>query len=191
MDFRKKFVVKPGAKLWLGDIDPAYKGEYESHQNAMAEIARHTASLALLQNRLYAENERSLLIVLQGLDSAGKDGVIHHVITGTNPQGVNVACFRQPTHEGLSHDFLWRTHYHTPANGEIVIFNRSHYEDVLVVRVHDIVPKPVWSERYERIREFEKLLIQAGTHIVKFYLHISPEEQLARFKERLEDPHRN
>ena len=191
MDFRKKFVVKPGAKVKLGDIDPAYKGEHESHQSAAAEIACHTASLARLQYKLYAENKRSLLIVLQGFDAAGKDGVIRHVISGTNPQGVNVACFRQPTYEELAHDFLWRAHHHTPANGEIMIFNRSHYEDVIVVRVHDIVPKSVWSKRYHCICEFEKLLIQAGTHIVKFFLHISPEEQLTRFGERLEDPHRN
>jgi PPK2 family polyphosphate:nucleotide phosphotransferase len=128
---------------------------------------------------------------LQGLDAAGKDGVIRHVISGTNPQGVNVTCFKQPTHEELAHDFLWRVHNHTPAKGDIMIFNRSHYEDVLSVRVHDVVPKSVWSERYGRICEFEKLLIQAGTHVIKFYLHISPEEQLARFKMRLDDPHRN
>jgi hypothetical protein len=168
MNFRKKFVVKPGAKFRLCDIDPTYKGEHESHQSGAAELARHTASLAQLQYKLYAENKRSLLIILQGFDAAGKDGVIHHVISGTNPQGVNVACFRQPTHEELAHDFLWRAHRHTPANGEIMIFNRSHYEDVLVVRVHGIVPKSVWSKRYDRIREFEKLLIQADTHIVKF-----------------------
>jgi PPK2 family polyphosphate:nucleotide phosphotransferase len=191
MDFRKKFVVDPGAKVRLGDIDPAHKGEHESHHSGAAEIANHTASLARLQAKLYAEGKRSVLIVLQGLDAAGKDGVIRRVISGTNPQGVNVACFRQPTDEDLAHDFLWRAHHHTPANGEITIFNRSHYEDVLVVRVHDIVPKLVWSKRYESIREFEKLLSQAGTRIVKFYLHISPGEQLARFKERLEDPHRN
>ena len=188
MDFREKLVVKPGAKVKLDDIDPAYKGGHESHQSAAAEIARHTASLERLQYRLYAENKRSVLIVLQGLDAAGKDGVIRHVISGTNPQGVNVACFRQPRDEDLAHDFLWRAHRLTPANGEIMIFNRSHYEDVLVVRVHSIVPKSMWSRRYDRIREFETLLNDAGTRIVKFYLHISPDEQLARFKERLDDP---
>jgi len=191
MDFRKKFVVQPVAKLKLGDIDPAYKGEHETHESAALEIARHTANLAQLQYRLYAEGKRSLLIVLQGLDAAGKDGVIRHVISGTNPQGVNVTRFKQPTHEELAHDFLWRAHNHTPAKGEIMIFNRSHYEDVLVVRVHDIVPKSVWSKRYEHICEFEKLLSQADTQVIKFYLHISPEEQLARFKMRLDDPHRN
>ena len=191
MDFRKKFSVAPGAKFRLTDIDPGYKGEHESHQSARPEIARHVENLAHLQYKLYAEGKRSLLIVLQGLDAAGKDGVIRHVISGTNPQGVNVACFKQPTHEELSHDFLWRAHIHTPATGEIMIFNRSYYEDVLVVRVHNTVPKSAWSKRYERIREFEKLLVEAGTQVLKFYLHISPEEQLARFKLRLDDPHRN
>jgi len=191
MDFWKKFVVEPDVKFKLGNIDPAYTGKHESHDSAAAELARHTASLAQLQYRLYAEGKRSLLIVLQGLDAAGKDGVIRHVISGTNPQGVNVACFKQPTREELAHDFLWRAHNHTPAKGEIMIFNRSYYEDVLIVRVHDIVPKSVWSKRYDRICEFERLLVQAGTHVIKFYLHISPEEQLARFKMRLDDPHRN
>ena len=151
------------SNLNLATLIQRFKGTHESHENAAAELALHTANLAQLQFRLYAEGKRSLLIVLQGLDAAGKDGVIRHVISGTNPQGVNVACFKQPTHEELAHDFLWRAHNHTPAKGEIMIFNRSHYEDVLVVRVHDIVPKSVWSERYDRICEFEKLLY-SGRH---------------------------
>ncbi len=191
MDFRKRFIVERGSKCKLANFDAADKGQHENHQSATAEITRHTEVLARLQYKLYAEGKRSLLIVLQGLDASGKDGVIRHVMTGTNPQGVNVTCFKQPTHEELAHDFLWRAHHHTPARGEIMIFNRSHYEDVLVVRVHNIVPRSVWSLRYERIREFERLLAQAGTQVLKFYLHISPEEQLIRFKERLEDPHRN
>ena len=148
-------------------------------------------SLAQLQYRLYAEGKRSLLIVLQGLDAAGKDGVIRHVISGTNPQGRQCSLLQTAHNEELAHDFLWRAHNHTPAKGEIMIFNRSYYEYVLIVRVHDIVPKSIWSKRYDRICEFEKLLIQAGTHVIKFYLHISPEEQLARFKMRLDDPDRN
>jgi PPK2 family polyphosphate:nucleotide phosphotransferase len=192
MDFRKKFFVPPGGKIKLAKIDPAYKGKHFSHQSAAPEIARHVQSLARLQYRLYAEGKRSLLIVLQGLDAAGKGGVIRHIISGTNPQGVKVTRFQQPAHEDLAHGFLWRAHRHAPARGEIMIFNHSHYEDVLVVRVHNVVPKAVWSERYKRIREFEKkLLAAADTHILKFYLHISPDEQLARFKERLDDPHRN
>ena len=173
MDFRKKFIVEPHVNFKLGNIDPSYKGTHESHESAAAELALHTASLAQLQNRLYAEGKRSLLIVLQGLDAAGKDGVIRHVISGTNPQGVNVACFKQPTREELAHDFLWRAHNHTPAKGEIMIFNRSYYEDVLIVRVHDIVPKSVWSKRYDRICEFERLLVQAGTHVIKILVRKS------------------
>ncbi len=191
MDFRERFGVIPGKRIKLADLNPADKGKHESHQTAAAEIARHTEALARLQYKLYAEGKRALLIVLQGLDASGKDGVIRHVMTGTNPQGVNVARFGRPIGEELTHDFLWRAHRVAPAAGEIMIFNRSHYEDVLVTRVHNLVPRSVWSSRYERIREFEKLLAEAGTKVIKFYLHISPEEQLARFKDRLEDPHRN
>jgi PPK2 family polyphosphate:nucleotide phosphotransferase len=191
MDFRKRFAVSPGDKIKLADINPAYKGEHESRQSAASAIARNTETLARLQYKLYAEGMRALLVVLQGLDASGKDGVVRHIFSGTNPQGVNVARFRQPTHEELAHDFLWRAHCHAPAKGEIMIFNRSHYEDVLVVRVHNIVPKAMWSARYHGICEFEKLLTEAGTRVLKFYLHISPEEQLARFKERLDDPQRN
>jgi len=191
MDLRNRFRVSPGSRCKLAAFDPADKGKHESRQSAAPEIERHAEALARHQYKLYAEGKRSLLIVLQGLDASGKDGVIRHVMSGTNPQGVNVTCFRQPTKEELMHDFLWRAHRSTPAAGEIMIFNRSHYEDVLAARVRNIVPKSVWSLRYERIREFETLLAQAGTKIVKLYLHISPEEQLVRFKERLDDPQRN
>jgi polyphosphate kinase 2 (PPK2 family) len=186
MDFHKKFLIQPSGKIKLAKIDPAYKGKHFSHQSAAAEIVRHVQSLARLQYRLYAEGKRSLLIVLQGLDAAGKGGVIRHVISGTNPQGVKVTHFQQPAYEELAHGFLWRAHRHAPARGEIMIFNRSHYEDVLVARVHNVVPKAVWSERYKRIREFEtKLLAAAGTHILTFYLHISPDEQLAASRNAL------
>jgi PPK2 family polyphosphate:nucleotide phosphotransferase len=191
MDLQSRFRVSPGSRVKLAAFNPADKGKHENHQSAALEIARHTEALARLQYKLYAEGKRSLLIVLQGMDASGKDGVIRHVMSGTNPQGVNVTCFKRPTHEEMTHDFLWRAHRNTPAAGEIMIFNRSYYEDVLAVRVHNIVPKSIWSLRYERIREFEKLLVQEGTQIVKFHLHISPEEQLARFKERLDDPQRN
>src|SRR5262249_39715931 len=139
---------------------------------------------------LYADGSQSLLVVLQALDAGGKDGVIRHLFTGTNPQGTSVTGFKQPSKLEAAHDFLWRIHKQTPRNGEIMIFNRSHYEDVLVVRVHKLVPKHVWSKRYELINDFEKILSENGTRIVKFYLHISPEEQLARFKQRLDDPDR-
>jgi PPK2 family polyphosphate:nucleotide phosphotransferase len=129
--------------------------------------------------------------VLQALDAGGKDGVVQHLFTGMNPEGTTVAGFKEPTAEELAHDFLWRVHRRTPAKGQITIFNRSHYEDVLVVRVHKLVPKSVWSKRYDLINDFEATLHQSGTRILKFYLHISPEEQLRRFKDRLDDPARN
>jgi PPK2 family polyphosphate:nucleotide phosphotransferase len=131
-----------------------------------------------------------IAICLQALDAGGKDGTIKHVFAAMNPQGTRVQSFKVPSLEEASHGFLWRAHRHAPARGEVVIFNRSHYEDVLVVRVHDLVPKSVWSNRYEAINAFERNLAENGTHILKFFLHISEEEQLARFKERLDDPAR-
>jgi polyphosphate kinase 2 (PPK2 family) len=140
-----------------------------------------------LQYLLYADANQSLLIVLQALDAAGKDGVIRHLFTGMNPQGTSVFGFKQPEPSELAPGFLWRAHLHAPGHGEVVIFNRSHYEDVLVVRVHKLVPRSVWSKRYELINDFEKMLTEHRTRILKFYLHISPDEQLARFKQRLDD----
>jgi PPK2 family polyphosphate:nucleotide phosphotransferase len=191
MDYCKKFVVEPGKKVRLGKIDPAYKGEHESHEHAKPEIAKHVARMDRLQYLLYADGDRSLLVVLQALDAGGKDGVVRHLFSGMNPQGTSSVGFKQPSKLEAAHDFLWRAHLRTPAKGEIGIFNRSHYEDVLVVRVHKLVPKSVWSKRYEFINDFEKELSANGTRILKFFLHISPEEQLARFKERLEDPARH
>ena len=144
-----------------------------------------------LQFRLYAEQKRSLLICLQALDAGGKDGVIRHVVGPMNPQGCRVVGFKQPTAVELAHDFLWRVEQATPRRGEVVIFNRSHYEDVLITRVHDLVPKAVYSERYAQINDFERRLVANGTHILKFFLHISKEEQLERFKQRLDDPARH
>lgn len=144
-----------------------------------------------LQYLMYAERKHSLLIVLQGLDAAGKDGVVRHVLTGMNPSGCVESNFKQPTAEEIAHDFLWRVHPHLPAKGSVAIFNRSHYEDVLVVRVHGLVPEKVWSKRYDEINDFEKLIaIQNNTTILKFFLHISKQEQLARFAKRLDDPTR-
>jgi PPK2 family polyphosphate:nucleotide phosphotransferase len=191
MDFRKEFVVKPGAKVRLSKIDPSYTGKYASHEKAAPDIAKHLERLEKLQYLLYADGSQSLLVVLQALDAAGKDGTVRHVFSGMNPQGTAVFGFKQPSKEELAHDFLWRIHARTPAKGEVVIFNRSHYEDVLVVRVHNLVPKAVWSKRYDLINDFEQMLTENGTSILKFYLHISPEEQLSRFAQRLDDPARN
>jgi PPK2 family polyphosphate:nucleotide phosphotransferase len=144
-----------------------------------------------LQYLMYAENRRSLLICLQGLDAGGKDGTVRHVMGAMNPQGTRVHAFKVPSALEASHDFLWRVHEQVPARGEIVIFNRSHYEDVLVARVHSLVPKDVWSKRYDLINDFEKNLVEGGTLIAKFFLHISKDEQLRRFKQRLSDPKRH
>jgi len=192
MDYRKDFVVKPGTKIRLHEIDPGYKGKHVSEDKAQTEIEKYRAKLAQLQYLLYAEKQHSLLIVLQAMDAAGKDGTVNHVMSAMNPQGTTVTGFKGPTALELEHDFLWRVHPHAPAKGTVAIFNRSHYEDVLVVRVHKLAPKEVWSGRYQLINDFEKLLRkQNNTHIVKFFLHISKEEQLARFKQRLDDPARN
>jgi PPK2 family polyphosphate:nucleotide phosphotransferase len=191
MDYRKKFVVAPGAKVRLSKIDASASGKYGSHDEALPEIQRHIERLKALQYLLYADGDQSLLIVLQALDAGGKDGVIRHVFTGMNPQGTSVFAFKQPSVEERDHDFLWRAHRRAPGKGDVVIFNRSHYEDVLVVRVRKLVPRSVWSKRYDLINEFERMLSQNGTTVLKFYLHISPEEQLARFKQRLDDPSRH
>lgn len=191
MDYRKKFLVRPGRQLRLSDIDPEESGEHGTHRKAKSEIRQYEDRLEALQYLLYADGRQSLLVVLQGLDAAGKDGVIRHALTSMNPQGTFVSCFKQPSREELAHDFLWRAHRATPAKGEVVIFNRSHYEDVLVVRVHNLVPPEIWAARYGLINEFEAMLAQNGTKILKFYLHITPEEQLKRFRERLDDETRH
>jgi len=152
------------------------------------EALRLFERLRVLQETLWAEQRQRLLVVLQAMDTGGKDGVIEHVFGGMNPQGIKVKGFKAPTPDELAHDYLWRVHPHVPGNGEIAVFNRSHYEDVVVVRVHDLVPKTVWRKRYRHLREFERLLAEEGTTIVKLFLHISPEEQAARLQARLEDP---
>ncbi|MHB1870015.1 MAG: polyphosphate kinase 2 family protein [Steroidobacteraceae bacterium] len=182
------FKVEPGGHVKLAEIDPAYRGHHPDHAAAAEEIQHYSQRLRALQELLYAEGRRSLLICLQAMDTGGKDGVINHVLGAMNPQGCRVAHFRRPSTEEAAHDFLWRAHRAAPARGEVVIFNRSHYEDVLIARVHELVPKAVWSARYERINEFERTLAEAGTLTLKFYLHISSDEQLERFKARLDDP---
>jgi PPK2 family polyphosphate:nucleotide phosphotransferase len=190
-NYLKKLIVKPGSKVRLKHFDPSYHGKHESHKAALPEIRKNLQKMEQLQYLMYAENKHSLLIVLQGLDAAGKDGVVRHVLTGMNPCGCVASNFKQPTPKELAHDFLWRVHPHAPAKGSVAIFNRSHYEDVLVVRVHDLAPEKVWSKRYNEINNFEKLIAaQNNTTILKFFLHISKEEQLARFAKRLDDPDR-
>ena len=191
MDYRKQFRVKPGQKLRLNKLDPAYAGKHETEATAKEETEHFLKKLAGQQDLLYAEHKHSVLIVLQAMDAGGKDGTIKHVFSGVNPQGVAVASFKQPTAVEVAHDFLWRVHAQAPKAGEIVIFNRSHYEDVLVTRVHKLIDKRTWTRRYRDISDFEALLAESGTMILKFFLHISKEEQLARFAQRLDDPARN
>src|SRR3954470_4159706 len=180
--------VEPQAKVRLADQDPADSGTYEDADEARQELGQLVEQIADLQARLYDEDERSLLVVLQGIDAAGKDSSVKHVFRGTNPQGVRVYSFKEPSNEEAAHDFLWRYHQHTPAAGMIHVFNRSHYEDVLVVPVKGLVPKERWGSRYDSINDFERMLAREGTTIVKFFLHISRAAQLDRFRERIERP---
>jgi len=189
-DYRKQFRVEPGTEVRLKDWDPQYTDDHEKKKHALLEIEDCRQRLDDLQYRLYAERKSSLLICLQAPDAGGKDGVVRHVIAAMNPQGCRVASFKQPSPEELSHDFLWRIERQCPARGEVVIFNRSQYEDVLIVRVHGLVPKKVWSRRYQQINEFERRLAGGGTRILKFFLNISKDEQLRRFGQRLDDPSR-
>ena len=190
-NYQKKFVVKPASKIRLKHFDPDYHGKNESHKSALPEIEKNRQKMDELQYLMYAEQKHSLLVVLQGLDAGGKDGTVRHVFAGMNPAGCVSIGFKQPTPKELAHDFLWRVHPHVPSKGSVVIFNRSHYEDVLVARVHDLVPEKIWSKRYDEINDFEKLITtQNNTTILKFFLHISKEDQLARFEKRLDDPAR-
>ena len=188
-DYHSEFLVKPNAKVKFQQLDPSARDGFDSNKSAEAETQKYLEQLFKIQYLMYSEGKHSLLIVLQGLDTAGKDGVIRHVVSAFNPQGCNVTSFKAPTSEELRHDFLWRVHPHAPRKGSIAVFNRSHYEDVLVARVHKLVPEKVWSERYKQINDFERLLaLENNTTILKFFLHISKDEQLARFKRRLDDP---
>jgi PPK2 family polyphosphate:nucleotide phosphotransferase len=185
---KQPLCVAPGKKIRLSDFDADFTAGIRKGEHVQAELADNVAALDDLGYRLYAEGRRSLLIILQGMDSAGKDGTIRHVMEGFNPQSCQVTSFKQPSLDELAHDFLWRIHRAVPRKGNVGIFNRSHYEDVLVVRVHEIVPKEEWQTRYERINRFEKMLSESGTTIVKIFLHISKDEQRKRLQARLDDP---
>jgi PPK2 family polyphosphate:nucleotide phosphotransferase len=189
-NFSKELMLKPGEKTKLGQWDPDNTLGWKKGRRTQHDRAKSLEGLDALQYLLYAERKHALLIVLQGIDAAGKDGTIRHVMAGVNPQGCTVTPFKVPSPEEAAHDFLWRIHKAVPARGDIGIFNRSHYEDVLVVRVHELVPRQVWSRRYHQINEFEKILTENNVKILKFFLHISKEEQQKRFQERIDDPDR-
>jgi PPK2 family polyphosphate:nucleotide phosphotransferase len=198
----KRFRVRPGQKVDLHRYDPAEKGGVDGKRQAQDRLARALGRLVSLQEKLYAADQWALLIILQGMDTSGKDGVIKHVMSGLNPLGTQVYSFKRPSHEELEHDFLWRISKALPERGRIGIFNRSHYEEVLVVRVHPeiltsqrlpqpVVSRRIWSQRYEDIRAFESHLARSGTRILKFFLHVSKEEQTRRLRERLDVPAKN
>src|ERR671922_1282035 len=178
--------VDADAQVRLADQDPGTTASYDDPDQARAELTALVEHIADLQARLYAEEQRSVLVVLQGIDAAGKDSSVAHVFRGTNPQGVRVYSFKEPSNEEAAHDFLWRYHQHTPGYGMIHVFNRSHYEDVLVVRVKELVEEERWRSRYDSINDFERMLARERTTILKFFLHVSKDAQLERFRERLE-----
>ncbi|MBV9755218.1 MAG: polyphosphate kinase 2 family protein [Hyphomicrobiales bacterium] len=188
MDYRKEFIVKPETPVRLDRIDTRFTALALDNHDIDTRIEKNRARIADQQLRIYAERRHSVLIVLQGLDAAGKDSVVKHILSAMNPMSCTVTAFKVPTPEEAAHDFLWRHHKRAPASGWVSIFNRSHYEAVLVERVHKLVPKKVWSKRYEMINAFEKLLHRHQTTVIKLFLHISKEEQLRRFKDRLDDP---
>jgi PPK2 family polyphosphate:nucleotide phosphotransferase len=182
--------LTPGENVRLADLPTNGRDFFADSDKADEEFGKLRNRLSDLQNCLYANGKHRLLIVLQAMDAGGKDGTIRHVFKETNPQGVRVTSFKTPSAEELSHDFLWRIHKAVPASGMIGLFNRSHYEDVLVVRVEDLVPKSVWEKRYQHINEFERLLTDCGTTILKFFLHISKDEQKKRLQDRIATPHK-
>lgn len=187
----RRYMVRPGSRVDLGRWDPGDTGEFDGGKSeGAAELLRLNRDLEELQEKLYAEHKHKVLVVLQAMDTGGKDGVIRHVFEGVNPQGVRVASFKVPTPEELDRDYLWRVHRQVPGQGEIVIFNRSHYEDVLVVRVKKLVPPKVWRRRFAQINAFERMLAEEGTTLLKFFLHISKKEQKERLQTRLDEPHK-
>jgi len=182
----ERYRISGRGKIRLRDFDPNdARGDKEKGKERLLQLNRE---LEVLQEMLYAEHRHKVLIVLQAMDTGGKDGVIRHVFEGVNPQGVRVASFKKPSAVELDHDYLWRAHQVVPACGEMVIFNRSYYEDVLVVRVHELVPKEIWARRYEQINDFERMLVEEGTLVLKFFLHIDADEQKQRLQARLDDP---
>ena len=189
-NFIKELIVKPGKKVHLSKYDPDDTLGWQKGHHAKSSAEKAAKILDERQYLLYAEHKRALLVVLQGIDSAGKDGTIRHVMSGVNPEGCKVTSFKVPSAEEAAHDFLWRVHKAVPEHGDIGIFNRSHYEDVLVVRIHKLVPKEVWSKRYDQINSFERMLAENDTKILKFFLHISKDEQKRRFMQRIDDPDR-
>ena len=187
----ERCLLKPGKKLILSKPGKAEARIFPEKQDEDAMLEKLHAKLAKLQGLLYAQHEHKVLIVLQGMDTSGKDGTIKHVFKGVNPQGVRVANFKEPTKEELDHDYLWRIHAQMPKKGEVVIFNRSHYEDVVAVRVHDLVGREAWERRFAQINDFERMLVEEGTVILKFFLNIDKDEQKERLQERLSDPEKN
>jgi len=190
-DLAKRFIVEPGKRLKLDKFDPDDTAGIVRKASYQAILDRDIQRLFKLESVLYASRKYAVLVVLQGPDAAGKDGTIRHVMTGLNPQGCTVSAFKVPTEEESHHDFLWRVHKAVPMRGQIGVFNRSHYEDVLVARVHKLVPKPVWSARYGQINDFEKMLVKNQVVVLKFFLHISKDEQEKRLEERLQDQSKN
>jgi len=188
MRFYEKYRVNPSDKVKLSQWKPGDTAGLSDKKQTVEEMQEDFKQLSDLQYLLYAENKRSVLIILQAMDAGGKDGTVRHVMGPLNPQSCKVTSFKAPTEEELAHDFLWRIHKEVPRHGEIRVFNRSHYEDVLIVRVRELAPTAVWSKRFEQINHFEKMLAANNVHILKFYLHISKTEQLRRLEKRLKDP---
>ena len=188
----KRYLVEPGKKVKLSEWDPNDTSEFKGgKEQARVEIEQLNRRLEELQEVLFAGHRHRVLIVLQAMDTGGKDGVIRHVFEGVNPSGTRVASFKVPSEEELDHDYLWRIHKQVPGKGEIVIFNRSHYEEVLIVRVHKLVPEDEWKQRFDQINAFEQMLVENGTTILKFYLHIDKDEQRQRLRARLDDPNKH
>ena len=192
-EFSSRYLVKHGAKIQLSKIDAEEKQWAPPDERHIGErkLDKLRDEIQALQKVLYAQGKHRILIILQAMDTGGKDGCVKHVFSRVDPQGINVKAFKKPTEDDLAHDFLWRVHPHVPGNGEIVIFNRSHYEDIIAVRVKKLRPDEVWTKRYRHIIDFEKMLVDEGTTILKFFLHISPDEQKARLESRLRQPEKH